>query len=132
MTKDGKIKLVDFGLVHQFSSKMTDPNTTLGTVDFMPPEQSVDPSSVGVRADIYSLGATLFWLLTGEPVFPRTSSLTAAVKQIQENPPQRLRSLRPEAPPELETVLLLLLDRDPARRPPMALNVANFLRPFAD
>lgn len=59
MTKDGKIKLVDFGLVHQFSSKMTDPNTTLGTVDFMPPEQSVDPSSVGVRADIYSLGATL-------------------------------------------------------------------------
>ena len=132
LTKSGKIKLVDFGLVHQFSSRVTDPNTTLGTLDFMPPEQSVDPSSVGARADIYSLGATLFWLLTAEPVFPRTSSLMAAVKQIREGPPKSLRSLRPDVPAELEAVLLWLLDRDPTCRPPMAENVAGYLEPFAD
>jgi serine/threonine protein kinase len=131
LTKDGKVKLVDFGLVRQFSSTMTDPKAALGTLDFMPPEQSVDPSSVGTLADIYSLGATLFWLLTAQPVYPRVKSLMAAMKQIQENPPQRLRSLRPDAPPELEAVLLRLLDRDPTRRPPMALNVMKYLEPFA-
>ena len=132
LTKNEKVKLVDFGSVHQFSSRMTDPASTLGTLDFMPPEQSADPSSVGTLADIYSLGATLFWLLTAKPVFPRVPSLMAAMKQIQEDSPQRLRSLQPDAPPELEAVLLRLLDRDPTRRPPMAVNVIKCLEPFAD
>lgn len=132
LTKDGKVKLVDFGLVRQFSSTITDPKAALGSLDFMPPEQSADPSSVGTLADIYSLGATLFWLLTAEPVYPRVRSLLAAMKQIQENPPRRLRSLLPEAPVKLEAVLLRLLDRDPTRRPPTALNVTKSLEPFAN
>jgi serine/threonine protein kinase len=132
LTKDGKVKLVDFGLVRQFSSTMTDPRAALGTLDFMPPEQSSDPSSVGTLADIYSLGATLFWLLTAQPVYPPVKSLMAAMKQIQDDPPRSLRSLRPDAPVELEVVLRRLLDRDPTRRPPMALNVVKSLAPFAD
>jgi serine/threonine protein kinase len=131
LTKEGKIKLVDFGLVRQFSSSMTDPKSTLGTVDFMPPEQSADPSSVGALADIYALGASLFWLLTGDLVYPRVRSLAAALKQLQEAPPRRLRSLRSEAPAELDALLLRLLDRDPTRRPPTALNVMKYLEAFA-
>jgi eukaryotic-like serine/threonine-protein kinase len=130
LTKDGTVKLVDFGLVRQFSSTMTDPKTTLGTLDFMPPEQCVDPTSVGALADIYSLGATLFWLLTAEGVYPRSSSLLEALTQIQQCPPRSLRALRPNVPVELEAIVNRMLERDPARRPPMALNVMKSLEPF--
>jgi serine/threonine protein kinase len=131
ITKQDQVKLVDFGLVRQFSCQMTDPKSTLGTLDFMPPEQSVDPSSVGTQADIYALGATLYWILTGKPLYPSTPSIMAALKQLQATPPPRLRTLRPDAPPELEALLARMLERDPLRRPPMALHVAKSLEPFA-
>jgi serine/threonine protein kinase len=130
LARDGTVKLVDFGLVRQFSSSLTDPKSTLGTLDFMPPEQCIDPSSVGTLADIYALGATLFWLLTGKPLFARASTLTAAMKQLQSVAPRRLRELRPEAPPELEALLLRLVERDPTRRPPTPMNVIKALQPF--
>jgi serine/threonine protein kinase len=131
LTKQEQVKLVDFGLVRQFSSQITDPKSVLGTLDFMPPEQSVDPSSVGTQADIYALGATLFWVLTGKPLYPCAPTIMASVKQLQETPPQRLRTFRPDAPPELEALLARMLERDPLRRPPLALNVAKSLEPFA-
>src|SRR5256884_8159428 len=65
LDEQGRVKLVDFGLVRQFSSRLTDPRVLLGSVEFMAPEQSHDPSGVGPAADVYGLGATLFWLPTG-------------------------------------------------------------------
>jgi response regulator RpfG family c-di-GMP phosphodiesterase/serine/threonine protein kinase len=127
LTTHGQAKLVDFGLARQFCSRLTDPRALLGSVEFMAPEQSHDPSAVGKEADIYGLGATLFWLLTGEPPYPFASSIGAALRALQQQPPRRLRALRPEAPEALEALLEQMLDRNPARRPATPVAVMNAL-----
>jgi len=129
-TGSGQIKVVDFGLVRQFSNRITDPNCLLGTVEFMAPEQSDDAGEVGSQADIYGLGATLFWLLTGQTPFPPSRSLVEAVRMMHEGHPRRLREFRPEAPPELEALIDRMLHRDPMCRPALPLTVMRALRPF--
>ena len=131
LTSQNQVKLVDFGLARQFSSRLTDPNALLGTVEFMSPEQSRDPSFVGSHADIYGLGATLFFLLTGEPPYPEVRSLSEALRMLQESRPRRLRQLRPDAPPDLDALVDRMLDPDPPRRPALPLTVMNALLPFA-
>jgi response regulator RpfG family c-di-GMP phosphodiesterase len=131
LTARGEVKVVDFGLVRQFCSSLTDPRALLGSVEFMAPEQSHDPTGVGAAADVYGLGATLFWLLTGQPPYPVTRVIGKALRALQQEPPRRLRALLPDAPPELEALLERLLARDPARRPHMPLTVMNALAPFA-
>ncbi len=132
LSAQGQVKLVDFGLVRQFSNPLTDPRSLLGSIQFMAPEQSHDPSAVGVPADIYGLGATLFWLLTGETPYPLAPSVAASLRLLQQTRPRRLRTLRPDAPEELEALLERMLDRDPLRRPAMPLAIVNALLPFAD
>jgi response regulator RpfG family c-di-GMP phosphodiesterase/tRNA A-37 threonylcarbamoyl transferase component Bud32 len=131
LSNHGQVKVVDFGLVRQFASNLTDPRALLGSVEFMPPEQSFDPSAVGGEADVYGLGATLFWLLTGEPPYPVTRSVGAALRMIQQDPPRRVKQLRPDVPPELDEWVARMLARDPRERPPMPLAVMNALSPFA-
>jgi serine/threonine protein kinase len=70
LTAEGKAKLLDFGLVRHLRHRVTEVGTVLGTIDYMAPEQASDASSVDIRADIYSLGGTLFWCLTGRQPFP--------------------------------------------------------------
>src|SRR5262249_28943084 len=101
LAQDGRIKLVDFGLARQFSTRLTQPRELLGSIEFMAPEQSLDPSAVDGKADIYGLGATLFWVLTGQTPFPPQRSVAKALHALQHGQPQRLRQLLPEAPPEL-------------------------------
>ncbi len=129
-TPGGRIKLVDFGLVRQFCSRLTDPRALLGSVEFMPPEQSYDPSAVGKEADIYGLGATFFWLLTGEPPYPFQPHVGKALRLLQDEPPRRARALRPEVPEKLDELVAQMMDRDPARRPASPLAVMNALAPF--
>jgi response regulator RpfG family c-di-GMP phosphodiesterase len=128
LTSSGQVKLVDFGLARQFASRLTDQRALLGSIEFMPPEQSHDPSTVGKEADIYALGATLFWLLTGEGPYPYQPHIGKALRQLQSDEPRRLRELRGDVPPELDDLMARLLDRDPTRRPASALAVANALR----
>src|SRR5262249_55001315 len=123
--------LVDFGLVHQVCSSLTDPRALIGSLEFMAPEQSHDASAVGAAADIYGLGATLFWLLTGEPPYPSQRVASRALRALQNDPPRRLRSLRPDAPAQLDALGDRLLARDPAARPALPLTVMNALTPFA-
>src|SRR5579885_2167232 len=123
LTTTGQAKLVDFGLARQFCSRLTDPRALLGSLEFMPPEQSHDPSAVGKEADIYGLGATLFWLLTGEPPYPIVRKLRSALRALQEQEPRRLRTLRPDAPVELDRLLAQMMDRNPTRRPATPLAV---------
>src|SRR5205085_6044987 len=130
-TEQGQVKLVDFGLVRQFASQLTDHRSLVGSIEFMAPEQSHDPASVTGAADIYGLGATLFWLLTGEPPYPLTRQLSAALRSLQYEPPRPLRSLRPDAPAGLQELIAWMLDRDPKRRPASPLSVMNALAPFA-
>jgi response regulator RpfG family c-di-GMP phosphodiesterase/tRNA A-37 threonylcarbamoyl transferase component Bud32 len=130
LTASREIKLVDFGLARQFSSRLTDQRALLGSVEFMAPEQSHDPSNVGREADIYGLGATLFWLLTGEGPYPYSANISQALRALQRQDPRRLRSLRPDAPQELDDLLAHLMDRNLSRRPTSALSVINALRPF--
>lgn len=130
LTRLSQAKLVDFGLTRRFSSKLTDPRVLLGSVEFMPPEQSHDPSSVGKEADIYGLGATLFWLLTGEAPYPFTRHVSSALNRLQSEPPRRVRQLVPAIPKELDDMVARMLERDPSRRPSQPLDVMNALTPF--
>jgi serine/threonine protein kinase len=130
LTTECHVKLVDFGLARQFSKRLTEVGAMLGSIDYMPPEQALDASAVGTAADIYGLGATLFWLLTGDTPYPRKQKLSDAIMALRRDPPRRASRLRPEVPPELEAVLQTLLDRDPTRRPALPLTVARALLPF--
>ncbi len=77
MTKDGVVKLTDLGLARavdeSMQSNITREGTTVGTVDYMAPEQARNSQSADIRSDIYSLGCTWYQMLTGEPPFPEGS-----------------------------------------------------------
>jgi len=76
LTGDGRVKVLDFGLAYFVSKaktvdRLAVPNLLLGSIDYMAPEQAADPHSAEIRADVYSLGCTLYFLLTGQPPFPQ-------------------------------------------------------------
>lgn len=131
LTERRQVKLVDFGLAREFTSRLTDPRALLGTLEFMAPEQSVDPSAVDARADIYGLGATLFWLLTGETPYPEARTVGQALALLRQTRPRRLRQLKPDLPNELDELVDRMLDPNPACRPALPLAVMNALLPFA-
>jgi response regulator RpfG family c-di-GMP phosphodiesterase len=135
LTTDGQVKLVDFGLARQVHSSRTDPRALLGSLEFMPPEQSIDPSTVGPAADVYGLGATLFWLLTGQTPFPQEDNLAKALTALKHDRPRRLRQFLTDAPPELDDLIDRMLNRDPGKRPaaPVAIMpvLARFTTPTA-
>jgi response regulator RpfG family c-di-GMP phosphodiesterase len=124
------VKVVDFGLVRQFCSQLTDHRSLLGTPDCMAPEQAGDPSMVDGRADVYGLGASLFWLLTGQMPHPKARSIAEALQQLHQGQPRRVRALRPQTAPELDALIDSMLARDPDCRPSQPLDVMNALLPF--
>jgi response regulator RpfG family c-di-GMP phosphodiesterase/serine/threonine protein kinase len=131
LTPQGQVKVVDFGLARQFTSNLTEPRALLGSIEFMAPEQALDATQVSAHADIYGLGATLFWLLTGQLPYPPKRTIAEALRALQQERPQRLRSLRSEVPPDLEALVDRMLDRDPRQRPAMPVAVMNALHRFA-
>jgi tRNA A-37 threonylcarbamoyl transferase component Bud32 len=130
LTASRRVKLSDFGLARHFASTRTPRPGVLGSVEFMPPEQSVDPTTAGPAADIYGLGAVMFWVLTGKLPYPRPLSLSEAVEKLRTTPPRRLRELLPDAPEALDALIARMLRRNPAERPD-ALDVAAGLARFA-
>ena len=99
VTPEGQAKLLDFGLARHFRHRLTEPGTLLGTIDYMAPEQMQDASSVDIRADIYGLGGTLFWCLTGRTPFRAAGQLASGPGHRLTQPPPSVRVLRPESPP---------------------------------
>jgi putative two-component system response regulator len=130
LTADGQVKLVDFGLARQLHSNRTDPRALLGSLEFMAPEQSVDPTAVGPAADIYGLGATLFWLLTGQPPFPQEDNVAKALTALKHERPRRLRQFLADAPPELDDLIDRMLARDPLKRPAAPVTIMPILARF--
>jgi response regulator RpfG family c-di-GMP phosphodiesterase/serine/threonine protein kinase len=107
LTTEGEAKLTDFGLVSHFQQRpLTQPGTSAGTVDYMAPEQAQDPSSVDIRADIFGLGATLFWCLTGKAPFPKSQRLAQAVLARQKSVPPSPRALRCDIPADLDALVV--------------------------
>ena len=87
----------------------------MGTFDYISPEQARDPRDVDVRSDLYSLGCTLFQMLTGRPPFPGGTVLQKLI-QHQEEPPADVRTLNPQVPVELASIVAKLMAKDRDRR----------------
>ncbi len=130
ITPDGHAKLVDFGLVLRFGSRMTEPGLLLGTMDYIAPEQARDASAVDIRADLYGLGGTLFWCLTGRTPFPSNGNLAAMLLSRWTQPPPSVRAWRPEVPAELDAIVSRLLAIDPDDRYPDPQAVMRALHTF--
>ncbi len=120
ITGDGHVKLVDMGLarLHQVESAnhdLTASGVTLGTFDYISPEQARDPRSADVRSDIYSLGCTLYFMLTARPPFPEGTVLQKLLSHTSDERPDP-RIYRPDMPEEIIAVLNKMLARSPAER----------------
>jgi len=120
ITSEGRAKLVDMGLarLHQLNAPgddLTASGVTLGTFDYISPEQARDPRSADVRSDIYSLGCTLYFMLTGQPPFPEGTVLQKLLQHNSDEPPDP-RELNPRLPPEASQLLRKMLAKNPSRR----------------
>lgn len=120
ITPEGRAKLVDMGLarLHQVEAPqedLTQSGVTLGTFDYISPEQARDPRLADVRSDLYSLGCTLYYMLTGQPPFP-TGTVLQKLLQHQADEPEDPRKWRPELPADLIVILSKLMAKQPAQR----------------
>jgi serine/threonine protein kinase len=112
------------------ASHLTQSGTVLGTPDFIAPEQALRSHEADARADIYSLGCTLYFLLAGRPPFSE-ATLPDKLAAHQTQQPQPLTELRPDLPAALLSVVDRMLAKDPARRWQSPREVADALTPFA-
>jgi serine/threonine-protein kinase len=119
VTPQGRAKLVDLGLAKRDGNEpggdLTVAGTTLGTFDYISPEQARDPRAVDVRSDLYSLGCTLYHLLTGEPPYPSGTVLQKLLDhQAQDTPEVATKNRR--VSPALSAVVRKMMASDPRRR----------------
>jgi serine/threonine protein kinase/formylglycine-generating enzyme required for sulfatase activity len=134
--RDGRtVKLVDLGLarLHEAAgeglNRVTLDGFVIGTPDFLAPEQARNPAGVDIRADVYALGATLFYLLTAKVPFDGANATEKLLKHCTDPPPP-LRPLRPDAPPPVEQIVHWCLAKRPEDRPQTPLQLAMALHPF--
>lgn len=126
---DGRIWLTDFGLARRMDDvTLSLTGALLGTPRYMSPEQaSATRRQVDRRTDIYSLGATLYELLAGRPVFSGDTA-HQVIQQILSTEPTPLRRIRPALTRDIETVVMKCLAKDPAQRYGSARELAEDLR----
>ena len=119
ITPTGRAKLVDLGLARKDSTEsqgdLTLPGTTLGTFDYISPEQAKDPRSVDVRSDIYSLGCTMYHMLTGQPPYPEGTVLQKLLDHQGKEAPDPA-AINPRVPEALSTVVRRMMNSDRNRR----------------
>ena len=126
LSADGTTKIGDFGLAVAVDlSRLTQAGMMVGTVTYMPPEQAMG-GKVTNKADLYSLGAMLYEMVTGRPPFVGDDSI-AIIGQHINTPPVSPTWHRVDLPPALETLILQLLEKDPEKRPESAAVVLQAL-----
>jgi serine/threonine protein kinase/WD40 repeat protein len=126
------VKILDMGLARfqDVDTGLTHEGSVVGTPDYLAPEQAVDSRSADIRCDIYSLGCSLYCLLTGAPPFQGTMAELLLKHQMKECTP--IEEARPEVPPELGDVLRRLMAKNPDDRFQTPDEVAEALSPFCD
>lgn len=124
------VKLLDMGLARlvddEESLTLDNNENVLGTADYLAPEQAINSHAADERSDIYSLGCTLYFLLTGHPPFPEGSISERLLKHQTENPPSILKD-RPDAPPILITICERMMCKKADDRYQTASDVADRL-----
>jgi serine/threonine protein kinase len=129
------IKILDFGLARIESEstqagRFTQLGSIVGTVDYIAPEQVESARTADIRADIYSLGCSLFYLLTGQSPFPGEDAVEKISARVLGDAPP-VRKSRPDVPEGLEQVVGKMLARDPAKRFQTPAEVVPALEPFS-
>jgi eukaryotic-like serine/threonine-protein kinase len=131
LAEDGTPKITDFSLAKMGDAELTATGAVLGTPPYMAPEQAAGSRAVGPAADVYAVGAILYEALTGRPPF-RASTVLETLEQVRVQEPVPVWQLQPQVPPDLATVCLKCLEKDPEQRYPTANELADDLRRFLD
>lgn len=132
LDRDGAPKVTDFGLAKktQTDSHLTGSGQILGTPSYMPPEQaSGNTKKVGPEADVYSIGAILYCLLTGRPPFQAATVMDTLMQVIEQEPPP-VRQLNSSVPADLEAICSKCLMKDASQRYATANELVDDLRRF--
>lgn len=132
------VKILDLGLsrLSQSSGKqevvvreLTAEGVLIGTPDYLAPEQAKNARTVDIRADIYSLGCTFYYLLTGQPPFPVGTLMQKLFKHQQEEPPTG-EQIRPDLPPDVVAIFRKMMAKKPENRYQTPAEVAEAVAPF--
>jgi hypothetical protein len=149
LTRQGQVKVLDFGLARLLreqapagvestvlraaegqAAALTGPGVVMGTLDYVAPEQARDSRGADARADIYSLGCTLYFLLTGQVPFPAPNAAEKLARLLSEDP-AALADLRPDLPAGLAGVVVRMMAKRPEHRYQTAREAADALAPFS-
>jgi serine/threonine-protein kinase len=134
----GIVKVLDMGLARlarpkdedsDSTSTLTQEGTVMGTLDYIAPEQAINSHHVDIRADLYSLGCTLYYLLSGKVPFPGGSALEKLMRHQMEAP-RPITELRADLPAGFVVVLNQMMAKHPADRYQTPVTVADALLPF--
>ena len=133
--KDGHAKVLDMGLARFYNDQADqltvkyDDKIVLGTADYVAPEQVANSHAVDVRADVYALGASMYFLLAGHPPFP-TGTVSQKLLWHRTKDPTPLKQIRPELPEELVAIVAKMMAKDPKARFQTPAAVAEVLTPW--
>jgi len=138
LSADGRVvKVLDMGLARlqegdgpEGAGGLTQAHSVMGTPDYIAPEQIEDARCVDSRADIYSLGCTMYFLLAGRPPFP-DGRWEEKLVHHRKDEPQAIEQIRPDVPPELGAVLRKMMAKRPEDRYSTPAGVADALAPFS-
>jgi serine/threonine-protein kinase len=131
VTRDGTAKLADLGIAVDLADqeRVTREGATVGTLDYLAPEQARDSHAADIRSDIYSLGCTLYRLIGGQVPF-RVPSLAEKLLAHQTMNPTPLNHLVPDLSPDLAEIVARMMSKSPDQRYAAPIQVAQALRPF--
>ena len=117
-TPAGQVKIIDLGLALQNEfedERVTREGTTVGTVDYMAPEQARDSRATSIQSDIYSLGCTFYYFLTGVAAYPG-GDITDKLTRHARSPVPDVRDLRPDVPAAVSAIIQKMMAKKPEDR----------------